>query len=357
MKQPAQSIYTACLIVVTIIILFQSCSDPLGNSEDQSSFAASLPFAFDSTLDTIGYMSCAGGPSGANRDAIWTLRAGAFGNGQGIHLTDAFLSLTSNFSTEQRAAALAESPLNQGAVLQLAVRQALNYQSVLTSGGGGGQLGEDYDTLLGPLDDQALAQKLAAVNLTNPARQSYFPGIPGLAGRSIRGTLRFTKDETSAQSVRGQLSNSGILTATYSTGGVTETQARGPGGAPDDKIYGRGYKLSFVAPSASEPEPRVMSSVDEINLETGRPHKKPKAWGCPMELRLRIHRTCDANCVCTSDPVGNPNLEIVRRVVKVEHWYVDMDHRCIVQKEIASQCYATTGPADNYHFVSICVRQ
>jgi hypothetical protein len=179
-------------LIVASVAFFQSCSDPLLDMSEQSSFAEKLPFAYDTTLDTIAYMSCAGGTTSANRNAIWSFRVGAFASGNGIRLTDSFLNSTSTFSASQRAAALAESTKNKGAVLQLAVRQALNYQSILTSGGGSGEMGEDFATLLGPLDDPAIAGKISAVDTANPQRLVYLAGVPGLTGRTVEGALRFT---------------------------------------------------------------------------------------------------------------------------------------------------------------------
>jgi hypothetical protein len=359
MKLSPKSLLVAAAVLLLTGGLFQNCSDPL-NLDDQSSFAESLPFAFDTTLDTIAYMSCAGGTSSANRQAIWTIRGGAFATGNGIRLTDAYLGLTSSFSPSQRGAALSESPRNRGAILQLAIRQALNYQAVLTSSGGGGQLGEDYSALLGPLDEPAIAERLANVDLGNPQRINYFSGISGLSGRTIEGGIRFTASETEAESVRGQLSNTGLLTATYTDPEGQDDSARGPAGLAKDKVYGRGYKMMFQAFSAAEPDARILAGIDEINLETSRPTGiEIKPWVCSADMRFRIYRQCGTGCPCHSDGAANATLAIARRLLKVEYWYIDVPNRCVVQKEVAQQCYPTGSgtPATNYHFVSVCTRQ
>jgi hypothetical protein len=240
MRQPAKGILSVCLVAIVTVLIFQNCSDQLGLEDDQASLSDTLPFAYDVTLDTIAYMSCAGGTTSANRQAIWSFRAGAFAAGNGLRLTDEYLAVTKNFNVEQRAAALGESTKNANAALQLAVRQGLNYQSLLTSGGGSGQLGEDFANLLGPLDGEVISETISGVDPAAPQRFNYFPGMAGLLGRRIEGAIRFTDNESEAQSVRGQLSNTGVLTATYTLDGVADTSARAPAGIANDKVYGRG---------------------------------------------------------------------------------------------------------------------
>ncbi|MGE0764332.1 MAG: hypothetical protein AB7N80_13710 [Bdellovibrionales bacterium] len=353
MKQSIKPVISISLIILSLVLIFQNCSDPLGNTKDQSSFAANLPFAYDTTLDTLAYMSCAGGDTAANPQAIWSFRAGAFGANSGIRLRQSYLDMTRNFSISQRAEALGESAQNANAVLQLSIRPADRLQSILSSGGSEGELGEDYATLLGPLDDPAISGKLAAVDLANPVRLNYFSGIAGLSGRSVEGAIRFTRDEGEANSVRGFLAGTSILTATYSAAAVDNNDARGPAGIAVGSAYGRGYRVQFNY-GPGETVARVISAVQELDLENGRLVSDGGAWSCPAGLQLRIARTC-AECSCSSD-TGNPVLLAqARRLLKVEHWYINLANRCVVQKSLSQQCYPTNS-VNNYHFVSICTR-
>ncbi len=360
MKQPAKSVYIATVTVFATLLLFQNCGDPLGGGDKQTSLSDTLPFAYDTTIDTIAYMSCAGGTSSANRQAIWTIRAGAFGAGSGIKLTQAFLDVTSNFSPDQRAAALAESTRNANAVAQLAIRQAFGYQSHYSSGGSA--MGEDFSPLTGSLADGGIASTLGKTNPVVPVRFNYFPGIYGLNNRRIEGNLRFTASEGEAQGVRGVLNTSGavagILAVTYPLDGASDTSARAPTGAPaNNKVYGRGYQLSLISASANESEPRILSSINEINLETGNGSGgiDIRPWVCGQDMRFRIARDC-TTCGCSTDPAPTDRLARIRAVLLPEHWYVDLTNMCVKQKEVAQQCYPTNVSGD-YNYVSICTRQ
>lgn len=350
-------------LVLSILTAFQNCAGGIGGGNQQnSSQSDGVPFAYDSTIDTLSYMSCAGGTSSANPDAIWTFRVGAYGLGTGIHLSDAYMSFTANFGVDQRGVALSQSVVNQNTVLQLSVRRmgtSGDYQVPLVNGSGSGVKGKDFDTILGPLDSPGISSKLGAVDkISNPTRLNYFAGIAGLTGRRMEGTIRFNDSEALATSVRTRLtSENGLLTNTYTDAGDVDTSARGPAGLAKDRVYGRGYKLSFAYAQAADTAPRILSGVDEYNLEnngvTGIDIKK---WTCPSQLRYRVGRSC-ADCPCTNDPstiaVGS-NLDIARRVLRTEHWYINTASMCVVQKETTQQCYPTSTSYHNY--VSVCTR-
>lgn len=353
MKQSVKPIAMIVVLATAVVMFFQNCSDPLGTNGDQSSFTTNLPFAYDTRLDTIAYMSCAGGDSAADQNAIWTFRAGAFAPNQGVVLRRAFLDLTSNFSTSQRAEALGQSDANSNAVLQLSIRPADSLQDVLTSGGRAPVAGSDFARVIGPLDDSPIASKLAAANMADPARINYFAGISGLQGRTVEGAIRFNKDEGEANSVRGFLAGTALLTTTYSSGLMPNKDARGPAGITAGTAYGRGYKIQFNYPPG-ESVARSLSAITELDLETGRTVSDASQWYCPAEYQFRIARSC-GECVCASDAGDPGQIATVRRVLKTEHWYISMDQRCIVQKSGSQQCYPA-GSAGNYHFASVCVR-
>jgi len=340
----------ATILVISIVLIFQNCADPMSLTEQYSRTAELMPFAYDNTVDTIAYMSCAGGPSSSNPNAVWSFRAGSHGIESGLRLTDAFFSATGTLTSGQRAHALNDSPANRDAYLQLSIRQSENYGSVLSSTGGTPVAGRDFSTAIGPIDEFDVAFALASQDRIQPQRVSYFPGT----GKYIDAGIRFIESESTAASVRSELTNSGLLTLTYSNG-PGDFSARSPDGTVV-KVYGRGYKLAFAAPGAGEPEPRVLSSIDEINLETNQPSGlEIKSWSCPATYRYRIARSC-ADCGCGNDPVGNIELAILRRVLRTEFWYVNVAGRCVVQKETTQQCYPA-GTSGNYHFVSVCLRQ
>jgi hypothetical protein len=73
-------------IVVSVPMLYQNCSQPLAERADASSVAATAPFAFESRVDHLAYMSCSNMPSGYDPTAYFTFRAGAYTEGNGIRL-------------------------------------------------------------------------------------------------------------------------------------------------------------------------------------------------------------------------------------------------------------------------------
>ncbi|MBX7231316.1 MAG: hypothetical protein K1X29_04425 [Bdellovibrionales bacterium] len=357
------SILFISILALSIGLFFQNCASPL-SSMDESALMESLPLAYDATVDTLAYMSCAGGSSSSSKKAIWSFAVGAVNSGSGIRLNNEYLNATKGFSNEQRALLLSESPRNSGASLQLSVRQALGYQNILSSSGSSAQMERDFSMVLGPLDELSLATKLVEASISGGSnRLNYFSGISGLSNRSLMGSIRFIASESEAASVRGQLSTSGILSLTYSeSDSDSEYGARAPDPANKNKsVFGRGYQVNFTVANTSETEPRVLSGVNEVNLETGRASGiEIRPWICPNNLYFKVYSNCTSGCACQNDPstTSNATLNLLRNFLKVEYWYINLSSKCIVQKEVAQQCYPSTAPTNSsYHYVSFCTRQ
>jgi hypothetical protein len=89
--------------------------------------------------------------------------------------------------------------------------------------------------------------------------------------------------------------------------------------------------------------------VNEVDLSTGAAVTGSAVWTCPSKFQFRIVRREDvnaigANCTMAPDPaMPSADLLLVRNTLKVEDWYVDMTHKCIIPKQTFAQsgqsCY------------------
>ena len=397
---------TAAGLTLLCLFALQNCAEPLDlTQQDFMNFTNKLPFAFNTTIDTIAYMSCSQMGSDYNPQGFFTFRVGAYRANSGIRLSKDYRSATKGFAPSERAAALAESKINADAILQLSIRRRSNLQSMLTSSSSTSTLeNEDHANILASLDSPAIAQRL--VSLKEDQRIQYFPGIPGLGGQLLEGSMYFMDSEATEGSVRAHLRNSSLLTLTYADSSKTGDIAAL---APDIKnprtAYGKGYQVSFrigpgvpdnpVDSSNSRPwyslgSARVMNSIQERDLQ-GRPPKEAglRSWSCPESYAFVIVRSADANdnnpatsdgttCTRQADPLPSTLTETqrsaqqtIRHVLRQEDWWVDIRRYCVIPKQPSDFCYpkdssatidydggdCTENDSTCPHYVSVCVRQ
>ena len=387
MKQSQSMRYLGLAVSLTlaVLLLFQNCSDMPEEKKDYASLGDSLPFPFETDIDTISYMSCSRTGNGVNPRAYYTFRVGAYQTG-GIGLTSGFLSQTG--SAAQRSDILQATNTNSGSYLQLAVRQRNRYQTVL--GGGGGVVeGSHYYNFLDVLNSPVIGDRLGA--LSSGQKINYFSGMSGLDGKLVEGSLNFFDGETQSAEVRNYLLNDMLLSLTYSSSGSGSEgyTARAPDMSDVSKVFGKGYKLNFRLWSSLQSSGinRVLQSATEVNLETG---ANVKSWSCSASDAYVIVRAQDAAsgaCGASADPLpstlssaNRARLEKIRRVLRVEDWWVDLTRSCVVPKNSPSggggACYGTgssaqttiaysvgaTGGATSCdantcpHYVSVCTR-
>ncbi|MCB0362992.1 MAG: hypothetical protein KDD35_09720, partial [Bdellovibrionales bacterium] len=219
-------------------------------------------------------------------------------------------------------------------------------------------------------------------------------GISGLSVRLLEGSLRFMDSEVSASSLRRNLLESGILTLTYlddlQSGG---TAARRPAADDRKKAFGRGYQMDFRLGfglsglgkvSYTKGVQRVVNSLREVDLQKRSATEiSQSSWACSSETVFMIVRPEDLGktvfCNKTLDPLAPLDkdrlaLESLRRVLRPEDWWVDLDRRCIIPKQNIGSCYGNENPQQPLnikydggdciaegkscpHYVSICVRQ
>ncbi|NQZ00876.1 MAG: hypothetical protein HRT45_09430 [Bdellovibrionales bacterium] len=397
LKQVNREFHLGVVLYLSVIFVglvsFQNCSDPLELAEeDASTFSDKLPFAYDVKMDTFSYMSCADmTQTNYDRRALHTFHLGAYEPTSGVRLTQEFLDATGNFRPEARAEALSRSPTNTGAILQFAVRNTeVNHQQILLNDPNGRLVvvGEDIGNFLGgaPLSAPGVASALVKeevermeaeqagdLNATLPYI-NYFKGSPGFDGRLMETKLRFPN---TLKSITDQFYRSVNLSLTFTPeNNVLSYFARSPN--PENQareVYGYKYIPTFnglkrkhganeqgsfsgnIQPSGSSIQNRTIVALREVNLLTN----EGKSWFCEPDLRLvmidpfdsRFFDATVGNEPCTIsaaaggvDDMGSipsardrKRLEIIRRVLRVEDFYVNIQENCVVPKDSKNSCY------------------
>jgi hypothetical protein len=384
------ALYIAMILVG--LMTFQNCSDPLKLSdEDASTFSDKLPFAYDVKMDTFSYMSCADMTQlNYDRRALHTFHMGAYEPGSGVRLNDEFLDATVNFRPEARAEALSRSPTNSGAILQFAVRNTeQNHQQILLNDPQGKLvvIGEDIGNYLGgaPLSAPGVASALVLKEVEREEKQkagdpnatveyiNYFKGTPGFDGRLLETSLRFPN---TLKSITDQFYRTVNLSLTFTPeNNVLSYNARSP--EPENqarRVYGYKYIPTFNGlkrkhgasetgsfsgtwqPSGNAILNRTVVELREVNLITN----EGQSWFCPPDLRLVMIDPFDPTFLDTA--VGNEpctvsaaaggvddlsglsardakRLEVIRRVLRVEDYYVNIQENCVIPKDSKNSCY------------------
>lgn len=394
------------------LLLFQNCSAPPEDASfsTSSSYENRLPLAVEGQVDTIGYMSCSEMPNDPEPRAYFSFRALAFKNSTGgLRVSREYLEKTRYFSNTDRARSFANSEANGDTRFSLSIRSAANYQSIWKAEEL--RVGKAIEGLMSPLDSNQVSGQLASavkdvnsllntpMNVRDPNAgipwTNYFPGSE--TKRLIEGSLRFYKLDDDAVKTRNALeTRQSLLVAGFSAGAdelntslrVPPSVTAAPGYPPP--VYGRGYYLRFGLPSGYQSgEKRVLASglgpaagVEEVDLSQSQPTPVSGTWDCSSTYQFQVVRPEDAvttspnyvPCARAADPVNMPaQLQAIRRVLRVEDWYVDLAGRCVVPKNSGDYCYGNniqnrriqygspncTNSTTTLcpHFVSVCIRQ
>lgn len=375
----------AVVAATLVLVYFQNCAqvEPSGTDEMSSSatFEDGLPLAFDAKLDTISYMSCSQMGEGTyEKRAYYSFRAGAYNPATGgLMMTPEFRQTTRFYTPTDRARVFGSSYINSNTRLSLSVRQTGNYQSPWKEGTL--RVGEELESFLPPLDSAAVAGPLAASQ--DGQLINYFPGSH--SQRLMEASLRFLQFENTAKLTRDTIdSRAALLVAGYTNSSdEMDTKLKGPGGTPADKVYGTGYYLRFSLPVGySSGERRVLSAsggVEEMDLQSN--VVKTANWDCGTNFQFMVIRPedkaagrvlCDAIVDRYDNTTEQAALAAIRRVLRVEDWYVDLKKKCIMPKRTGDYCYGPlNGRTVQYgvasclngtttmcpHFVSVCVKR
>lgn len=385
-----------------VLLTFQNCTQPaeMGNADANTVLSEKMAFSYDATVDQIAYMSCPNvvtqQKQNVDSDLYFTFRVGAYRFG-GVKLTDSFYQTYKKKLPERMASLLSNSPANTSTLVQLAVRQVGNLNSLVVSPGNSTQ-NIDFANLLAVLGSSEMSTNIVQTGLDssqNPPiltekRIKFLRDGTG-RGAHFQGDLNFGTDESTQSSVRSQYLGSGaaMLTLTYleptaaagnPSGGtpVADTDVRSPatigmgstpGATPPPPApglaFGTGFQLIFAQPvpnakglqqgtppTESRPYPsNVLFSVVEKDLLTG--GEKGVQWNCPASLKYMIVRPGDENdvtasspnqgpCMHTPDPPEpwDPEFAILRNALHSEDWYIDREHKCVIPKRsLGYSCY------------------
>jgi hypothetical protein len=368
--------------IAAFLLLFQNCSRPEDPQESSLSstqsgaagYISQLPSAYEAKLDTLAHMSCSNITENLPRRAYFTYRAGAYSNlSGGLTMTQAFRDATRFYNAKQRAEALQQSLANANTRLNMAIRSEANVDSIFKEGSL--VVGEELESFLPPLDTAAVAGPLAG--LAAGQMMNYFPGSG--AQRLMEASLRFYKYENVVKDSRDRLGASDATTAAYLAMGFSSTSdeanqvLRRP-------LMGSGFKLSFGLPAGySGGERRVIGSVQERSLATNQP--TGSTFDCLANYQFMIIRpedkaanrvVCNAFVDKSDNTTEEAALRALRRVLRVEDWYVDVKNHCILPRGTGDYCYgdlqgrtiqygvstcANTPTTMCPHFVSICIRR
>lgn len=382
---------------VCLLLAFQNCAQPADDGSLNSSLEELTPFAYNAQPDTIAHMSCSGmSDAGPDRRAYFSFRVGAYNPATGgLGTLKSFREAMKYYNNDQRSRVFGISSKNSNTYLSLSIRDISNYQKVWKEGET--RAGEELDAMLPDLSSAQIAGPLAASTdrpdgTGNGNFINYFPGSGDK--RLMEGSLRYYHFENTMAETRGALHKGDtIMAVSYSDSADSQdTKLRVPDDDPRDNIslptnraYGTGYYLTFaVSAKFSGGEARVLSpnnGVREIDLRTNT--DKAGSWDCNTAYQFMVVRPEDNFKTATTNPFVDPNpatlsptdqasLIAIRRVLRVEDWFVDLPNRTIMPKRTGDYCYgplngrtityapsvcANTNTTMCPHFVSVCIKR
>ena len=379
------------VVVVGMLLTYQNCAQVGNDGVSASSYDDNVPFAYDARPDTLAYMSCSeitADLSGVdNRRAYFSYRMGAYTPyASGVTLNKTFRQFTSEDTPEVRAQTLASSAKNGNTRLSFSIRRRSEIQRAWFETPG---LKTSIDGFLPPMDAAEVAGPLSAKQTSPNIYTNYFPSAND--DRLMEASLSVIASEANAQTLRNNLEQGGdpsYLVMGYSgSSDELDMTLRTPityaadqttvVATPITRAYGLGFQASFGTPSGLVTTRRVLSAVTEIDLTTGA--VTAANWQCPAANQYMIVRPEDSATTCARQPdppveKQTDVLKTIRRVLRTEDWYVDLNNHCVVPKGPADVCYGATlaGRTITYgqscsfyaangttcpHYVSVCVRR
>lgn len=369
--------FTAAILLS--VFSFQNCSTPMeedfATDLNSGAYKFNLPHAYEAKVDTIAHMSCSNIATNLPRRAYFTYRVGAYNSTSGgLTLSARFREATKFFSTRERAEALSQSGANANTRLNLAIRSQANMDAILKEGSL--VVGEEIESLLPPLDSPEIAGPLAG--LAPGAMMNYFPSSG--SQRLMEASLRFYRAEASVKDSRNRLAAGASDSAALLTVGFSDSSDEG-NQVLRKPMAGKGYRLQFSLPYGySMGEARVIAGIaEERDLATNQ--NQAGMWDCSANYQFMVVRPEDkanGRVICNAyvDRSDNMNeeaaLRALRRVLRVEDWYVDIKNHCVMPRGTGDYCYGNMeGQTVQYgtaycggtpgavcpHFVSVCIRR
>jgi hypothetical protein len=404
-------IYIKVIFVSTFVLLtgsaYQNCSSDMNNTlvsniappkTLSSENAKDVPFAFDTSISEIAYMSCAHIDSEFNSSHMskagtyFSFKVGAYNSNSGVGLRSEFRNyLTSNYADSNDVvpdniiqSAFKLSSQNSSPNLLFANRPMSSpasglYQATNSSTKPANTV--EYDIMLSPNTTYAsltygenLKQVSELMNKPSVTRVNYFNQQGTSHNLSAGLNYHYSPDYsiTEAETLRNRFSdgqNSNFLTLTY-TRDLSDPKnqtdpyiSRRTYNDTDNgtSVWGRGYKPSF------RQDPRVngignnnvLSAIEEYDLSEG---LKPviATWNCNIRYLIISPIDNDAQTNSYPNPYGDPiptfarcsdssdlelsssqkaEKQLLQRYISSADWIINPIHKCIVPRAGNGDCY------------------
>lgn len=352
-----------------------------------------IPFAYEASLDTITYNSCAT-KNIVGKDGYFSIKAGAYNTG-GIKLKQDFFDYAdqnfspiypaTSLSSEKYKELLQDSPANSRVTPNISVRAKSSLTDIYYNQSTGAlTLFKDIIPMIAELSNPLVSESIINKGVT----ANYFRFSPEL--RVMEGALSFNNDETQASDFRGKLSNQATLALTFTPPNEEIYKVSAASTTyPVKTAYGKGYSMSFSSMSGTTTGSsinRVLSGVTETDL--AKPTTSGSAWTCSRVykiIRVEDSTAVGTNAYCpphTADEIAGDarvrsELEIARRHLRADQWEVNVYRMCAVPKtgvscydeaavvaglptveyELSKDCYPVkSNAAQCLHYISICTR-
>ncbi len=282
------------------MLLFQNCgSSESGISDALTEYDAAqadkLQFAFDASIDHIGYMSC---ESDAPQAPHFNFKVGAFNDGEGLKFRENFISSVGSLAENKSKLLeyLAASKRNANAGVVLSLRESGAFRGPVKFGEGNT---EDFvaPMLWNPSANLHLANpQVSSLLYENPNGVNYLSGIRGGTDKSFESEIYYRGLNTQRLGVRPGLQSSTYLALTFAiddleNGGSLARSPHDPAGrdpAAASSVFGKGYQMDFTQLDinrTSSPQV-VMTRVKGFDLENE--SSLGEGWVCPPDERYII---------------------------------------------------------------------
>lgn len=418
MPKLSKGIYKNILFVLIFLILsttaFQNCSSEVDNTlvsnipppkTLSSANANEVPFAFDTSINEIAYMSCAHIDADYNATHMskpgtyFSFKIGAYGSNSGVGLTTDFRNyLINNFGDSNVTvassiitAAFTTSTQNAWPSLLFsnrAMNDPVNSVYRVESSTNPPTLSNEYDMMLSSNAAYAsltygdnLKQVSDLMNKSSISRINYFTQQG--TSHNLYASLNYHYSDdysiSAAETLRNRFSdgqNSNFLTLTYSRDLRDVKNQSEPFHSRQtfkdsnntSSVWGRGYKPTF------RQDPRVnglgqnnvLSAINEYDLSDG---LKPivATWNCNVRYLIISPIDNDAQGNSYPNPYGDPiptfsrcndpsdaelanrpdlqaERQLIQRYLSATDWIINPIHKCLVPRAGNGDCYQKRSP-------------
>lgn len=348
-------------IFIATTLLYQNCAPPPATPPEggytknsTSSGGAADDFAYDLTLDTFAYMSCAHEnlkvTSATNisyqRESLFTFKVGAYQSGSGLRLTPAYYDDTKHYTQDRFEEKLKQDGLNAPATLQMSMRM----RSDLSQHYVNSEKHVSY-LLSRSLGHRAIAGELR--KQPQGSRLNFFQKLNGYYARHLHGQLYGVhRSSQTRRSIMSVFQNSAMVVVSY-----VDPTSGDLSSAPIIKVDSNGEKFLGVGFHLQE-RGKKLDAITEVNLTT---MQNGRSWACNNSMKFMIvsHndylKSLDDNgnsTICPmktdyeqikSNPSIKTSLERVRAILDPSKslWAINMQAstKCIVEKAPLN-CYS-----------------